>query len=424
MFEQTTATFDRRHRSFFSDSDDGRQVWALDTARRQIVHLPDGAVDDDVRTACQHGRLRCPVTDCPDPRLVAKGGTLRRHHFAHKVAHTPHDAATILRAEAAALLAAWARRYRGAEVTTSATDELDIVRVRSAFSGRRVELAITYEPRFDDLDSFDRPSRQLLVGHTRALLLPRMAHPSIAGAWWCGAARLISEISARHGAAVAINPQLRLAATLIATTDATRANLAPRDTAHHHPTICFVSDLATCQLEQSGLTTPHLAALRAWQQRHPEEPTNRRRTRRQTPHRPGPDARPGRPTHESRHSDAAHQQSQRDTRRSRAHDSAVQLNRVVLVATVAEPPERRTDPRGNVAWRLRVSCEAAGARPRSKDRQELVVTAHHAAHENPSELTPGTRIAIDGQLDAIPSAATGASPQQLEILAEHIVLAV
>ena len=76
-------------------------------------------------------------------------------------------------------------------------------------------------------------------------------HPRLPGAWYCGEPQLVSDIIRTHGAAIAINPQLRLAATLVPTTTAERAGLAPR-TAHNHPTICLVSDLAACRLDEKA----------------------------------------------------------------------------------------------------------------------------------------------------------------------------
>jgi len=284
MFDQATAIFDRRHRRFFADNDEPRQVWALDRDRGQIVHLPDGAVDDAVRRACRDGRLRCPVRDCPDPRLIAKGGRQRRHHFAHKVAHIPHDSAAVLRTEAVAMLAAWARRYRGTDVSTSDNDELGIVSIRSRRSGRVSELAVTYDPRTEPLQTDHSPTRQLLLGHTRALLLPRSEHTQQPGVWLCGDARLTRQLIYEHGAAIAVNPQQRLVATLLDTRIAHHAGLICQHPAAH-PTTCIITDIDACRLDEQGaITTPALTKLRAWQDEHPNAPTGRAPRRSRTHH--------------------------------------------------------------------------------------------------------------------------------------------
>lgn len=281
MFEHATATFDQRHHGFF-DSDEPRQVWALDERRQQIVYLPEDGVDDSVRQACRQERLRCPVARCPDPRLIAKGGSERRHHFAHKVAHTRHDSAAVFRTEAVAMLAAWARRYRGAQISTRDEHDLGIVTIRSAVTGKAIELAVTYDPRHDHTQTA-APDRQLLVGHTPVLLLPRSEHPLLPGAWCCGDARLVGELIHAQGVAIAVNPERRLVATLLRTRVAERVGLAPKD-ASSHPTICLVNTIENCHLDQQGtLTTPALQTLRAWQQRFgPAASTRRPRAKRST----------------------------------------------------------------------------------------------------------------------------------------------
>jgi hypothetical protein len=262
MFEQPTATFDQRHRGFFNATDEPRQVWALDASTGQIVYLPQHAVGDSVRDACRTGRLRCPIAQCPDPRLIAKGGTQRRHHFAHKVAHTHHDSAAIFRTEAVAMLADWAQRYRGAQIGTRHDGSLGIVTIRSLTTGKVAELAVTYNPREDPTGA----GRQLLIGHTRTLLLPRSEHPLVPGAWCCGSPRLVADLIGRTGAAIAVNPERRLVGTVLSTDLAERAGLTPKNT-DNHPTICLIDDLDACQLDEHGtITTPTLQALRASQQ--------------------------------------------------------------------------------------------------------------------------------------------------------------
>ena len=345
MFEQATATFDRRHRGFFADSDEPRQVWALDTHQDRIIQLPDGAVNDAVRLACREGRLRCPVHGCADPRLIAKGGTERRHHFAHKVAHTPHDSAAVHRTEAVAMLAAWARRYRGAQVSTRHDDALGIVTVRSAITGKVAELTVTYDPRTELSEVPVSPTRQLLLGHSRALLLPRVEHPQLPGAWLCGDARITRQLIHNDGAALAVNPQHQLVGTLIDTQIAQRAGLTPKHTGAH-PTTCIVDDIGACRLDNHGtLITPALRALRAWQLEHPGTavPNRRPRARRSpqnhsTPQRPGDDLNlpvtdPG------------------------PGDRPADINRVILSGTLVHDPEDHRRRQADEAATLRIACD-------------------------------------------------------------------
>ena len=272
MFEQATATYDKRHRGFFTTSDEPRQVWAFDSTRGQIVYLPDNAVNDSVRDACRHGRLRCPIANCADPRLIAKGGAERRHHFAHKVAHTRHDSAAVYRTEAIAMIGAWARRYRGAQISHRHDGTLGIVTIRSAATGNSSELAITYDPRHEPTPT---ARRQLLIGHTRALLLPRDEHPQLPGAWLCGDPQLVRRLIAEHGAALAINPERQLVATVLSTRTAARIGLTPASTTEH-PTICVTCHIDDCRLLADGtMSTPALRTLRAFEQRH--GPTSRPR---------------------------------------------------------------------------------------------------------------------------------------------------
>ncbi len=269
MFDQLTGAIDDRHRQFFAKAGDARQVWALDRDSSRIVYLPEDGVYEQLRDACDSGRLCCPMADCPDPRFVAKGGELRRHHFAHKVAHTRHVPAAVFRAEAVAMLADWARhRYRGAEVATSDAGALGAVAIRSKRTGKVVTLGVTYDrgyPYWQDHDT--RRHDQLLVGHTRGLLLPRAEHPRKAGVWCCGAAQLVQTIIARHDVAVAVNPQQRLVATIMSAEDARGSGLVATAVVEH-PTVCVVDELDACRLDETGVVTPALGAYRAWQRRN------------------------------------------------------------------------------------------------------------------------------------------------------------
>lgn len=267
MFTQLTSAIDERHRSFFAKAGDARQVWALDSDSAQTVYLPEGGVDDATRSACERGHLRCPMADCPDPRFVAKGGDVRRHHFAHKTAHTKHVTAALYRAEAVAMLADWARHFPSAEVATSDEGVLGAVAIRSKRTGRVVTIAVTYDRSYDYWPDRDTARHdQLLIGHTRGLLLPRAEHPSSPGVWLSGDPQLAGTIILLHRAAIAVNPQERLVATVLAASVARDAGLVP-NTRLDHPNVCVVDDLDACRLDETGLVTPALTTLRAWHNR-------------------------------------------------------------------------------------------------------------------------------------------------------------
>jgi len=159
MFDHATGSIDSRHRGFFADSGDARQVWAWSTDEERVVYLPEAGVDAAIRRACHEGRLRCSMPDCADPRFIARGGDERRHHFAHRVAHTPHVAATVWRHESAAMLADWARRYPSANVTVEESDGVSAVHICSARSGKTVTLAITYDRSYTPCGDAARDAR-------------------------------------------------------------------------------------------------------------------------------------------------------------------------------------------------------------------------------------------------------------------------
>lgn len=270
MFNQLTSAIDERHRDFFAQSGDARQVWARDSDRGRVIYLREDGVDHQLRQACDEGRLCCPMSDCPDPRFVAKGGELRRHHFAHKVAHTKHAPAAVFRAEAVAMLADWARHFPSAEVATSDEGNLGRVAVRSTRTGKVVTLAITYDRSYPFWTDDDEPTAagydQLLVGHTRGLLLPRTEHSTQPDVWCCADPQLIRSIIIRQGAAIAVNPQRRLVATLMPSAAARSSGLIPM-TLVGHPNVCIVEDLDACRLDETGLLTPAARTLRAWRAR-------------------------------------------------------------------------------------------------------------------------------------------------------------
>lgn len=282
MFRQGTGTVDSRHRGFFAEAGDARQVWARWTDVDRVFFLEDGAVTEEVRRDCSEGRLVCPMADCSDPRFVARGGAVRRHHFAHRVAHVKHATAAIWRHEAMAMLADWASRYRGAEVQVRDGQRAASVRICSERSGRAVELVVTYDRRFEvSRDELSRPGYQLLVGHTRGLLLPRKPCAAIPDTWWCGSSRLVSDILLWHDSVIAVNPEQRLVATLVDVYAALRAGLLARRALTQHPLLCVVCELESCRLTEHGLVTPTSEQLIAL--RPPPAPQRPEAPRPQTP---------------------------------------------------------------------------------------------------------------------------------------------
>ena len=269
MFRQATATIDARHRDFFAEAGDVRQVWARRVSQRRpaVFFLPEGGVTDEIRRQCTAGELVCPMADCPDPRFIARGRDVRRHHFAHRVAHVKHATAAVWRTEAMTMLADWAGHYRGAEVEIEDRDGLARVRVRSQRSGRQVELRVTYARRYEPpLEEPVESSLQLLVGHTRGVLLPREACRERPDAWWCGEGRLVGELAYRDGWALAVNPEQRLVGTLVSSYAARDAGLLKHHGHGAYPLLCIVCTLDACRLTEHGLLTP--AAQRLLEHRH------------------------------------------------------------------------------------------------------------------------------------------------------------
>jgi hypothetical protein len=148
-------------------------------------------------------------------------------------------------------------RHRGADVQAEDRDGLARVRVRSRRSGRRVELQVTYDRRYEPpLEHLAEPSTQLLVGHTRGLLLPREACRARSDAWWCGEGRLVGDLAYRDGWALAVNPEQRLVATLVDSYIARDAGLIDRRAYSAHPLLCIVCELDGCRLSERGVLTP------------------------------------------------------------------------------------------------------------------------------------------------------------------------
>jgi hypothetical protein len=252
MFEHATAVADSRHRAFFDRAGEVRQVWARRTDGT-LFYLADGGVDDQVRADAHAGELTCPYPGCPDRRFVAKGGTERRHHFAHHVAGQDHRRSSAWRHQALLMLADWSqRRYPDLEVELDDREDTESLGLRSPRTGRLVRLTVTYDRRYQLPAA--APGAQLLVGHWRALLLPRKEAEGPSGLWWCGEGRLVGELVADRGWALAVNPQERLVAT-ITTGDLARA----AGVIQGRPAgllLCVVAELEHARLDADGLHTP------------------------------------------------------------------------------------------------------------------------------------------------------------------------
>jgi hypothetical protein len=252
MFEHATAVADARHRAFFDRTGEVRQVWAR-RADGTLFYLADGGVDDQVRADAHAGELTCPYPGCPDRRFVAKGGTERRHHFAHHVAGQDHRRSSAWRHQALLMLADWShRRYPYLEVELDDREDTESLRLRSPRSGRLVRLTVTYDRRYQ----LPAPAAgaQLLVGHSRALLLPRKEAEGPPRLWWCGEGRLVGELVADRGWALAVNPQEQLVAT-VTTADLARA----AGVIQGRPgglLLCVVAELEHARLDADGLHTP------------------------------------------------------------------------------------------------------------------------------------------------------------------------
>ena len=284
MFEQPTAAIDSRHRGFFGESGDHRQVWALDTELGNVIYLPEGGIDERVRERCAAGLLRCPLHDCPDPRFIARGGARKRHHFAHRVAHTKHKAGVVWRAEAVAMLSEWASRYPSARVSSSGDGLVGEVAVESGRTGRAVRLEVIYDRRREVPWDEPEPGRQYVLGHARSLLLPREEFKP--GIWWCGEGRLMGDVLLAHQVVIAVNPERRLVATLFDEYKARARRLLPARGWSKWPHVCFVEELDDCQLDETGIVTPALARYRAAEPKAASVPTPAHTTA-EAPGRPG-----------------------------------------------------------------------------------------------------------------------------------------
>jgi len=249
MFEHATAVADSRHRAFFDRAGEVRQVWAQRTDGTWF-YLADGGVDDQVRADAHAGELTCPYPGCPDRRFVAKGGAERRHHFAHHVGGQEHGSTSAWRHQALLMLADWSqRRYPDLELELDDREDNESLRLRSPRSGRLVRLTVTYDRRYEL--ATPAPGAQLLVGHSR--LRPRDEVDGAPGVWWCGKTRLVGDLIADRGWALAVNPQERLIATV------TTGDLARAAGGIHGRRggllLCVVGELERARLDADGLHT-------------------------------------------------------------------------------------------------------------------------------------------------------------------------
>lgn len=105
----------RRHpAAVWPDPLERRQLWALDRDAPQdapLVRILRGEAEA-MRPGCRAGRLICPIPDCPDRRLTARGGRLRHDHFAHR-SGGGHGPETIAHWAAKHLVGLWLRRQPG-----------------------------------------------------------------------------------------------------------------------------------------------------------------------------------------------------------------------------------------------------------------------------------------------------------------------
>jgi Competence protein CoiA-like family len=130
-----------------------RQLFARDRRladEAPLVFIEIGAAGQ-LRAECAAGHLVCPVPDCPDPRLITRGGS-RRDHFAHRhladaSSHAPERWYHVC---AKHLIGDWARRsYPEARVQVDheAVDNGQIPDVLVVFpDGRRFAFEVQYAP--------------------------------------------------------------------------------------------------------------------------------------------------------------------------------------------------------------------------------------------------------------------------------------
>jgi len=128
-----------------------RQLFARDRRLLDdapLVFIEIGAAGR-LRAACADGYLVCPVPDCPDPRLITRGGS-RRDHFAHRHVVTTHAPERWYHVCGKHLVGDWARRrYPQARVQVDheAVDNGQVPDVLVAFpDGRRFAFEVQYAP--------------------------------------------------------------------------------------------------------------------------------------------------------------------------------------------------------------------------------------------------------------------------------------
>jgi competence protein CoiA-like protein len=130
-----------------------RQLFARDRrlgSEAPLVYIDSGAAEA-LRADCHAGHLVCPMPDCPDSRLITRGGS-RRDHFAHRRAldaasHAPERWYHLC---GKYLVGDWARRQcpqARVQVDGEAVDNGQVPDVLVVFpDGRRVALEVQYAP--------------------------------------------------------------------------------------------------------------------------------------------------------------------------------------------------------------------------------------------------------------------------------------
>lgn len=113
-----------------------------------------------------------------------------------------------------------------------------------------MRLTVSYDRRYQP--PAPAPGEQLLLGHSRGLLLPRREADGAPGCWWCGEGRLVGDLVAERGWALAVNPQERLVATLAEAYLAREAGLIQGRVGD--VLLCVVDELSTLASTPRGST--------------------------------------------------------------------------------------------------------------------------------------------------------------------------
>lgn len=194
---------------------------------------------------------------------------------------------------------------------------------------------MTYDRRYEPpREVFADSSTQLLVGHTRGLLLPRQECQQ-PNAWWCGEARLVGDIAFRCGWALAVNPEQRLVGTVVRSYIARDVGLVDRRTCSTYPFLCIVCELDACRLSEHGVLTPVAQRLLEYQQERDRAVSQAARTH--GPSVPVPRRRPSRRM--DRHAEYPRREVQEAEYLRRAEGLATE-QRLALIKEMFLPRER------------------------------------------------------------------------------------